>query len=138
MTQVTVHYRRVGQSEWEELTLQIQKQSDRPSSLEYHDVSLDYENIGTYWRDPTHRTHQVFGRIRYDNKPRTAFKRVPKFEERASELWRETRVQALGDILKVHFKGTGGSTIHVKGRAPRWVTCGVCDGRRSHSDEVTF
>ncbi len=129
MTQVTVHYRSEAQADWDELILQTQIQRlDQPSSLEYHDVFLWGEKIGTYWRDTTHVTYQMFGRIRYDNKPRTSFKRVARFEERVSEFWRETRVEALADILNVHFKRrVQPHVIHVKGRAPRWITCGVCD-----------
>ena len=129
MRQVGVHYRSdICPLDMCELILQIQK-LDRPSSLEYHDVFLDGDKIGTYWRDPNHVTHQVFDHIRYDNKPRTWFKRVSGFEERHSELWRDSRVEALVDILNAYSKmNIQVHTAHAKNRAPKWMTCGVCDG----------
>ena len=91
-----------------------------------YDVLIDGEKVDTLWRDPSNVTHQVHGRIRHDNRPQVRFK-----ADKSGTSYRDTRVLALGDILMERGVASDANAVHLPGRKPWWVSCGLCGGGRS-------
>lgn len=122
MSKVKLHYRHLDR-DWREVEIEV-KRRDHEYTMEYYDVILDGDHIGVYQRIPNHRTHQVHGRIRYDNKPRTRFQRVQETFDSPRYFTEDTRVEVLADIITEHFDlPLWKSDWHASGRKPMWVGC---------------
>lgn len=124
MSKVTIHYLKRPERAWKEATLEVIKRDDERLNGDYFYVLYEGDHIGVFQRIDNHRTHQVHGRIRYDNKPRTRFQRVRETFDGPRHFVEDTRVEVLGDILADHLDIEVFRTeCHLAGRKPRWLGC---------------
>jgi hypothetical protein len=97
--------------------------NDSRWSNQQYDVLIDGEKVDTLTRDPSHVTHQVHGRIRYDNKPRVRFR-----ANTHGLFYEDTRNEALGDILAGLGLTREKASVHLPGRSKWWRSCNLCEG----------
>ncbi len=74
---------------------------------------------GRIERIKNHVSHQVHGRIRYDNKPVTVWRSLPAF----AGLYDDTRSEALSSIVFKDRHHGRRHDIHLAYRPPSWVGC---------------
>jgi len=121
--QITIHLRQdYTNNGWKsvDLTLLEEDHAYGPHFI----ILRDGEEIGRIARHDDHVSHQVHGRLRYDNRPRTAWQ-ILRFKEgmgwTGNGIYLDTRNEVLARVLDVY-------DLHLPGRCPSWQTCPFCLG----------
>lgn len=125
MSNIKIHFYHRNDSEWRETDIELRTKGKPEIDYlsESFDVLLDGDRIGVLRRMPKHVTHQVHGRIRYDNKPRTRFQAEALTWDDRSGIARDTRLEALEDILEKYLATYVDSTHLANRKTPRWMRC---------------
>lgn len=122
---ILLHYER-DYREWEEVEITLVEEGESPEIHakwynRFFAVLIDGEKVDTLIRDPSHKTHQTHGRIRYDNSPRVRFK-----AQDSGIFFVDTRNEAIGDILSKRGMTQDRHSVHLPGRPDWWRSCSLC------------